>query len=66
MGSNQEPRINPIIASEPEKNRQDSSDCLKTSCFPFTNAFKEEERDESMMEGRYKFSFSSFFMNEYS
>ena len=52
MGSNQEPRIKPIIASEPQKNRQDSSECFKTSCFPFTNSFKEEEREDSSIEGK--------------
>ena len=52
MGSNQEPRIKPVIASEPLNHRQDSSECFKTSCFPFTNSFKEEAKEESTVDGK--------------
>lgn len=54
----QEPRIKPIISSEPGKNRQDSSECLKTSCFPFKTSFEEETKmEEQATEGKYKCSY---------
>ena len=50
----QEPRIKPVICSEPGKNRQDSSECLKTSCFPFKTGFEETAMEEQGTDGKYK------------
>ena len=36
-------RIDPIIPKEPKATRQDSSDCLKSACFPFKSAFDDQE-----------------------
>ena len=36
-------RIDPIIPKEPKASRQDSSDCLKSACFPFKSAFDDQE-----------------------
>ena len=36
-------RINPIVPKEPTASRQDSSDCLKSACFPFKGVFDDEE-----------------------
>ena len=36
-------RIDPIIPKEPRASRQDSSDCLKSACFPFKSAFDDQE-----------------------
>ena len=49
----QEPRIKPIIPSEPGKNRQDSSECLKTSCFPFKTTFEDTKMEEGSINGTY-------------
>ena len=36
-------RIDPIVPKEPRASRQDSSDCLKSACFPFKSAFDDDE-----------------------
>ena len=36
-------RIQPIVPKEPRASRQDSSDCLKSACFPFKSAFDDQE-----------------------
>ena len=36
---------------EPIKNRQESSECLNMSCFPFINKFPEEQTEDDSADG---------------